>query len=138
LRQQDVAGYNEMVQRIKALWEEGLSDEQIAAQLTEESFHTARRTGVTSMAVQKTRLAQGWKLPLAQHRKALELDGCLTTRGLAARLGAKRTWVYGRICDGTIDSCYVTRHPQTNLFLIQDDPDLIEQLAQVLPENHRA
>jgi hypothetical protein len=32
----------------------------------------------------------------------------------------------------------VTRHPLTKLFLIQDDPDLIEQLRQILPENHRA
>jgi hypothetical protein len=138
LRQQDVVGYNEMVERIKALWEEGLSDEQIAAQLMEEGFHTARSTGVTPMAVQKIRLARGWKLPLAQHRSALELGGRLTTRGLAARLGAKRTWVYNRICDGTIDSRYVTRHPQTSFFLIQDDPDLIEQLGRILPENHRA
>lgn len=89
LRQQDVVGYNEMVERIKALWEEGLSDEQIAAQLMEEGFHTARSTGVTPMAVQKIRLARGWKLPLAQHRSALELDGHLTTRGLAARLGCE-------------------------------------------------
>jgi DNA invertase Pin-like site-specific DNA recombinase len=138
LRQQDVTWYNEMVERVKALWEEGLSNEQIAAQLVAEGFHTARSAGVTPMAVQKIRLAQGWQLPVAQHRKALELNGCLTTRGLAARLGAKRTWVYNRICDGTIDSRYVTRHPQTNFFLIQNDPDLIEQLGRILPENHRA
>jgi DNA invertase Pin-like site-specific DNA recombinase len=138
LRQQDVPWYNEMVERIKALWEEGLADEQIAAQLTEEGLLTARRTGVTPTAVQKIRLAQGWKLPLAQQRKALKLDGRLTTHGLAVRLGAKRTWVYRRICDGTIDPRYVTRHPQTNLFLIQDDPGLIEQLGRILPENHRA
>lgn len=138
LRQQDVVGYNEMVERIQALWEVGLSDEQIAAQLMAEGFHTARSTEVTPMAVQKVRLAQGWKLPLARHRSALELDGRLTTRGLAARLGAKRTWVYNRICDGSIDARYVTRHPQTSFFLIQDDPDLIEQLGRILPENHRA
>jgi hypothetical protein len=133
-----VSRYQEMVQRIKTLWEEGLSDEEIAAQLTEEGFHTARRACVAPLAVQKIRLAHQWKLPLAQQRCALELDGRLTTRGLAARLGAKRTWVYERICRGTIDPHYVTRHPQTNLLLIQDDPDLIERLRQILPENHRA
>jgi DNA invertase Pin-like site-specific DNA recombinase len=138
LRQQDGMWYNEAIQRIQALWAAGLADDQIAAQLTADGFHTARRADVTPLAVQKIRLAHGWKLPLAQQRQALEWDGRLTTRGLATRLGTAQTWVYQRICDGTIDPRYVTRHPQTNFFLIQDDPALIEQLRQLLPENHCA
>jgi len=78
------------------------------------------------------RLAHGWHLSLAQSRKALTLNGQLTARGLATRLGAKRSWVYRRIREGDIDPSYISRHPQSRVYLIKDDPTLIEHLQQRL------
>jgi len=132
LRQQDVSGYDQMVDRIETLWQQGLNDEQMAAQLTQEGFHSARSSVVVPDTVMKIRLAHGWHLSLAQSRKALTLNGQLTARGLATRLGAKRSWVYRRIREGDIDPSYISRHPQSRVYLIKDDPTLIEHLQQRL------
>ena len=134
-REQDVSRYDEMVERIKELWQAGLDNQQMAEQLAQEGFHSARSESVSPVAVLKIRLAHGWHLSLAQSRNALVLDGCLTARGLAARLGVERTWVYNRLKRGTIDVRYITRHPQSQVYLIKDDPELIAQLKQLLPEN---
>lgn len=137
-RQEDVTGYTELVARIKDLWEAGVSDAEAAEQLTTEGFHTARSVGVTVEAVRKIRRKHNWLLPAAQQRGALEVDGALTTRGLAARLNADQKWIYRCICNGTIDARYVRRHPQSNFFLIDDDPDLIAQLRTLLTETRQA
>ena len=129
-RDQDVSGYDQMVLRIESLLEQGLNNDQIAAQLSREGFHSARHSGVSATCVQKIRLKKRWYLNLHRSRRALQLDGFLTPRGLAARLGVERTWVYNRIYSGRIDPIYVHRDPQSNIHLIQDDPDLISRLRQ--------
>jgi DNA invertase Pin-like site-specific DNA recombinase len=134
-RQEDVTGYDEMVARIEVLWREGLDDEQIAARLTEEGFHSARHEDrVAPLAVQKIRLAQGWHLTLARARNATELDGYLTVRGLAEQLGVDRFKAYRLIQNGTVDPCYVTRDPQSKVYLIENDPEMIEALRERLSE----
>lgn len=60
LRECDVSGYEPMVARVGELFGEGRGDGEIAAQLTGEGFHSARRTTVTEATVQKIRLGQGW------------------------------------------------------------------------------
>jgi len=134
-RQHEVTGYADMVQRIQALWEQGLDDEQMATQLTNEGFRSARTLDVSPITVGKIRRKQGWPLMLEQSRNALQLQGQWTPRGLAAHLGVERTWVYRRLSNGTIPSQYVTRHPQAGVYLIQDDSELIDQLRRLLPEN---
>ncbi len=138
LREQDVTGYDQMVSRIEVLWQQELNDNQIATQLTQEGFHSARSTEVRPDTVMKIRLAHHWYSHLARSRNALELDGCLTIKGLAARLGVERNWVYNRFKRGGIDPQYITRHPQSQVYLIKDDPVLIAQLKQFLPENVHA
>ncbi len=134
-REQDVTGYDEMVNQIQTLWQQGLNDDQMAAQLTQAGFHTARSTEVRPDTVMKIRLAHGWHHNLARSRNALELDGYLTARGVAARLGVERTWVYNRLKRGGIDPRYVSRDPQSQIYLFKDDPELMAQLKQLLPEN---
>jgi DNA invertase Pin-like site-specific DNA recombinase len=134
-REQDVTGYEEMVVRIEQLWKQGLDDAQMAEKLSQEDFHSARSAVVSPVAVQKIRLAHGWHLSLAQCRNAKQFNGYLTARGLAARLGVERTWVYRRIYRGVIDPSYVARHPRSKVYLIKDDPKLIAELKQLLPEN---
>jgi hypothetical protein len=135
LREQDVTDYDQMVNRVETLWHQELDDDQIAAQLTQEGFHSARSTQVRPDTVMKIRLAHHWHTHLARSRNALELNGCLTIRGLAARLGVEPKWVYNRLNRGGIDPQYITRHPQSQVYLIKDDPMLIAQLKQLLPEN---
>jgi hypothetical protein len=119
------------------MWQQGLDDEQIAGQLTQEGFHSARSPQVPRKTVMKIRLEHGWHLPRWQIRNVLELDGHLTARGLAKRLSADRSWVYRRIYDGTIDPDYVTRHPQSKVYLIKDEPEMIARLRQHLRKNKR-
>jgi DNA invertase Pin-like site-specific DNA recombinase len=136
-REQDVTGYEAMVARVRELWQQGLDDEHIALQLAVEGFHSARAQGVSPVAVQKIRLKHGWHCLLHQSRNALQLNGQLTARGLAARLGVEHTWVYRRIYSGVIDPKYVSRTPGSAVWLIRDEPELIEHLRQLLPANLR-
>ena len=138
LREHDVTGYEQMVNRIETLWHQELDDDQIATQLTQEGFHSARSTQVRPDTVRKIRLAHHWHTHLARSRNAPALNDCLTIRGLAVRLGVERNWVYNRLKRGGIDPHYVTRHPQSQVYLIKDDPALIAQLKQFLPENFDA
>lgn len=133
LREADVSGHADMVVRVGELWQAALSDPEIAKKLTAEGFRTARRLEVTWLCVQKIRLSQGWYQTLHQSRGALELAGYLTPQGLAARLGVERTWVYNRLYRGVIASQYVRRSGQGNVWLIQDDPDLLSYLRGLLP-----
>ena len=138
--QEDVTGFEEMVERIRVLWQEGLADEQIAARLTEEGFHTARSAQVAISSVAKIRRGHGWHLTLAQSRNTDELHGYLTVRGLATRVGVDRSWVYRRIYDGTVDPQYVMRHPQSQVYMIKDNPEVVETLQECLtrkPHNSR-
>jgi DNA invertase Pin-like site-specific DNA recombinase len=136
-REQDVSGYGEMVQRIEELWRQGLKDEQIARRLTNEGFHSARSSGVAPSAVLRIRRKHSW-FHIASPPHTLEVNGYLTTRGLCTCLGASRDWIYRRIYDGTIPPGHVARHQQHKLYLIKDDPELIEQLRQRLAKTYRA
>jgi hypothetical protein len=138
LQQQDLTRYDEMVERIRVLWQEGLDDAQIATELTTEGFRSARSITVSPITVQTIRLGKGWHLTFHQSRNALQIQGYLTPRGLAARIGVERTWVYRHIYSGEIKPTFVTRHPQSRNYLIQDDPELIEQFRLLLPEKYRS
>jgi DNA invertase Pin-like site-specific DNA recombinase len=135
-RTRDVARYEEMVARLEQLWQQGLSDAQIADRLTVEGFRSARSTTVQPKVVQKIRLDQGWQRTRPQNQPLFEVDGYLTIRGLARRLGVNRDWVYHRICTEQIDPEYVTRHPRRDLILIQDTPELVAQLRRLVHSPH--
>jgi hypothetical protein len=132
LRECDVSGYDQMVQRVRELWSQGRTDEEIAAQLTEEGFHSARSSGVVPVAVQKIRLHHKWHVMLHRSRGANELDGYLTPAGLAKLVGVDRSWVYRHLERGQIDKRYYTRHPQSSTYLIVKDPDFIASLRQAV------
>ncbi|MCA1604539.1 MAG: zinc ribbon domain-containing protein, partial [Acidobacteria bacterium] len=132
-REAEVTGYQQMVERVEELWREGWdSDEAIAAQLSAEGFHSARSAGVASKAVVKIRLTHGWHSTLQRSKKAERVGDWLTARGMAARLGVGRTWVYKRIYAGVITPENVHRRPHSQVWLIKDDPALIAQLKQLL------
>ncbi len=74
-RQADVSNYVELVERIDELTKKGLTDPQIAAQLTAEGLHTARRLAVTVGTIHKLRLRHGQVSLLHQHRRVAMVDG---------------------------------------------------------------
>jgi hypothetical protein len=128
--EQDVTGYDEMVDRIQELWKQGYNDDQMAAQLTEEGFHSARSPHVTSDSVMKIRLARKWYLPLAQMWGVEEVDGFLTTRGLANQLGLNSSTICRYIYRGIIPPEDVTRDPASRVYLIRNDPQLVDHLRE--------
>ena len=131
-RERDVSGYDQMVERVHELWALGQVDEEIAARLTQEGFHSARSVGVSPVAVMKIRLEHKWYLTLHQSRGVDALDGYLTVTGLAKQIGVDRSWVYRRFERGQIEAHYYTRHPQSGIYLIVNDPKLIASLRQAL------
>lgn len=135
--ERDVTGYEDMVNRIQELWKQGYNDDQMAAQLTEEGFHSARSLHVTSDSVMKIRLARKWYLPLAQMRGVEEVDGFLTARGLAKQLGLKPSTIYRYIYKGVIPPEDVTRDAASGVYLIRNTPQLIERLRQRVIEQKK-
>lgn len=137
LRQNEMANHEALVERVHQLWQAGFSDDHITAELNQQGFRSARSKKLQLLTVQKIRRRHGWYAVLQRCRDAHEVDGCLTAKGLAAQLGLTSCWVLKRINNGVIDSKYVTRHAQGNVFLIHNDPELIAQLRQSLPKNFK-
>lgn len=134
-RERDVTGYAEMVARVESMWRDGIEDdEEMAARLTREGFHSARAAEVLPVTVRKIRKAHGWRYSLDVGRTELMWEGRLTARGVAARLGVEVNWVYPRLYKGAIKAEYLSRHPQSKMWLIQDLPEVIEPLRQMLRE----
>src|SRR5881275_274391 len=81
---------------------QGLTDPQIAAQLTREGFHTARRGAVTVATIHKLRSrdTQVSASALHQHRKVAMVNGYWTIPGLTRELGVGDNWLYSRIRQG--------------------------------------
>jgi DNA invertase Pin-like site-specific DNA recombinase len=131
-RECDVTGYEQMVERVRELWSQGLTDEEIAARLTEEGFHSARSTGVTRDPVMKIRLRHKWYMALHRMRRADELEGYLTATGLAKLIGVDRSCIYRWLEAGKIDARYWTRHPQSGTYLIVNDPEVVETVRRTI------
>ena len=136
-RDQDVSGYDIMVERIHELWQQGYNDEQMAAQLTAEGFHSARSPHVTPKSVMKIRLARQWYLHTWQMRGVEEVEGFLTARGLAKRLAIDSSTVMRFIYAHVIPPDYVTRDPVSAAYLIRNDAQLVADLQERVVNNKR-
>ncbi len=133
--QKDVSGYEAMVERIHELWQQGYNDEAMADQLTAEGFHSARTTQVRVDTVMKIRLARKWHAPLAQIRGVKEVDGYLTTCGLAARLGVNSNTICRFIANGVIPADLVRHDRRSGIHLIYPDPQLLDRLQRRVARN---
>jgi len=131
-RQQDLTNYDEMCERISTLWQQGFSDKQISEQLTSAGYRSAQSLSVSFQTVLSIRHQHGWR-----SASQPKLDGYLTTRELSDLLGVSRGWVLRHIHNQTIDCSYVSKHPNGSMYLIQNEPKLIEQIRQLTPE-HRS
>jgi hypothetical protein len=127
-RQADASNYEALVARLDELTRQGLTDPEIAAQLTAEGFHTARRLAVTPGTIHKLRKNHGQVSSLHRHRKVSLIDGYWTIPGLTHELGVGRNWLYQRIAQDKLTEPDVERLPGYRVYLIRNDPDLLARL----------
>lgn len=135
-RRADVHDYAVMIQRIGALFHQGLDDAQIAAQLEAEGFHTARRQGVAVRTVRELRQSQGWHHSSGIAPQAVP-SGYLTTAQVAQRLGVNVLWVRYRLRTGFIAAADILRDPDTNQYFIRDDLRIITHLRASIGKRMR-
>jgi DNA invertase Pin-like site-specific DNA recombinase len=130
----DVHDYDQLVERIGQLSEEGYPDVEIARRLTAEGFRSARTAGVPASLVGKLRGRQGQTSVLKRLSSREKVDGSWTVYGLARALGVDRHWIYNRIVSGALPAIH---YRQSNYYVILDDPNLMAHLkAQAAAEQH--
>jgi DNA invertase Pin-like site-specific DNA recombinase len=125
LRQSDVQGYAQFVERVLALGNAGYQDREIAQRLTAEGFRGARGPRITRALVGEVRRARGQISLTEQFRTQAKLEGQWTIFGLAQELAVHRNWLYTRIRNGSLPA---TRHPVLGHYLIPDTPEIMTML----------
>ena len=125
----DLPFYEDMIAQIHQLWQQGVDDAAIAAELTAKGYHSARSEQMSADAVLYLRLKLGWKR--ANPRDHVTVAGHLSVLELADLLGISRTWVYGRIRRGLIPTESITRHPTYDRIFIRNDPKLLTTLREM-------
>lgn len=131
-RESHLSDWATLVERVRIGFEQGLSDEQIAAALTQDGFHSARTSHISVSKVFKIRLQHRWLRSSEAHRQALQVGDCWTTRGLAAQLGVSVRAILRQIYKHVIPPDHVHRHTESGVYLIDNYPELLPMLAQAL------
>jgi predicted DNA-binding transcriptional regulator AlpA len=108
----------EMEESILKLAREGKSDKDIARYLTERGHHSPRHMTVLPSTVQIVRLRHQ-QLRNRSQSHPRRIAGLLTVPELIAKLNLKRSWIYDRIHNGTIQ---VKLDPERKLYLFPDAP----------------
>ena len=108
-----------------------MKDQEIAAQVTLEGFHSARSAQVSVASIYKIRLRYHWQqTPEDSKRFVRGEPGYLSVRDLAVRLSCDAYWVHRQIETGRIDPAYLKRCSPRNAYLIQDHPELLASLHE--------
>jgi Recombinase zinc beta ribbon domain len=136
-RQADASNYEALVARLDELTRQGLTDPEIAAQLTTEGFHTARRLAVTVGTIHKLRKNHGQVSSLHRHRKVSMIDGFWTIPGLTRELGVGQNWLYQQIYQGKLTEPDIQRLPGYRVHLIPNDPVLLARLRSEAAASRR-
>ena len=131
----DLPHYEDMMARIHQLWQQGVDDAAIAADLTAKGYHSARSEQMSANSVTHLRLTHGWKR--GNPRDHVITAGHLSVLELADLLGVSRTWVYGRIRRGLIPTESITRHPKYDCLFIRNDQELLDRL-RIMKKNARS
>lgn len=125
----DVTGYEGMLDRIRELWQQNVSDEVIAQTLTTEGFVSARLNHVSPYTVQVIRLRQRW---LRSPSPKLETpSGYLKVDELAQRLHMQTSWLYRCIRQGVIPADDYVRHVKRGVILFRDEPAILEKIRNL-------
>lgn len=125
-----LSGAVEMESKIEQLARSGVSDEDIAAQLTLAGHRSPRADKVLESTVGNVRLRQG--ILRREHQShPLRVDGFLTIPQLAKKLGISRWWISDRINNGTIQ---ITKDTKTKCYLFPDTPEMLAELKSLVSE----
>ena len=89
----------------------GKNDEEIALQLTEEGFRSARSLSVFPATVLNIRFGNDWKSEHPKISARIQLEGYLSVTDLANQLGVHRSNIIRRIYNHSIPPSEVIRHP---------------------------
>ncbi len=132
-RQQDASNYDALVVRIHQLWQQGYSDEAMAQRPTDEGFQFRPvrlvRLNIRVMKIRSLQVSG----TISPDARIEEVDGCLTSRGLAVRLGVNESTVCRFIAAQVIPAERVRREPRSGIYLIDNNPGLIDQLGGAYP-----
>jgi DNA invertase Pin-like site-specific DNA recombinase len=120
----------EMEELILKLAREGKSDKDIARHLTERGHHSPRHMTVLPSTVQIVRLRHQ-QLRNRSQSHPRRIPGFLTVPQLIAKLKLKRSWIYDRIHNGTIQ---VTLDPERKLYLFPDTPKTLSMFRRLQAE----
>jgi DNA invertase Pin-like site-specific DNA recombinase len=120
--------FNQMQQQILTLSRRGLTDREVAQQLTSEGFRSPSKTVVLPATVRELRMRHG-VAHSAGHPRAAHPRGYLTVTELARKLGVKSHWIYDRIHNGTIQ---ITIDKKLKLYLFPDRSKTLEQFRQLV------
>jgi hypothetical protein len=118
----------EMEEQIVKLAAAGVSDEEIATQLTAQGHRSPMSPTVLPSTVQIIRLKHGVMRKRSQSHPR-RIPGYLTVPQLARELGISVHFIYDRIHNGTIE---VVKEQKTRLFLFPDQPATFELFRQLI------
>lgn len=125
----DLTGAAQMEHLIVAASQQGVTDEEIAHQLSADGYRSPHGVEVLASTVKSIRL----KHRILQKRSQSHprrVAGYLTIPQIAEALGLTSHWIYDRIYNGSIQA---TKHPTRGTYLFPDTPTTVEQF-QALKE----
>ncbi len=117
----------EMEQVIVTLSKQGISDEEIAENLTRRGHRSPSSQHVLPSTVKSIRLKQGILQKRSQSHKR-KIPGYLTVPQLAELTGIAKHWIYDRIHNKTIK---IHKCRKTGLYLFPDNPDTVGMLKRL-------
>lgn len=126
----DLSNAQELDNRVVTLSQQGIDDETIANQLTQEGFRSPLAPTLLMSTVRTIRLKHRIFRKRSQSHPR-RVPGYLTIPQIAASLNISPHWIYHRIDSGRI---MVTRDKDTKLYLFPDTPDTLPQFQALLSE----
>jgi len=122
----DLSEAEEMERLIRELFQEGLSDEEIAHHMTNLGHRSPQSPHVLTSTVKKVRYRLGLLRSCSQSHPR-NMTGSLTVSQVAGKLAVSVGWVYDRIHNGRIR---VAKDAATGLYLFPDEPATMERLRE--------
>ena len=125
----ELSSADEMEKLILEMASKGVSDENIAKQLSEKGFRSPMKNYLLPSTVQNIRLKHRLLRNSSQSHPR-RVSGYLTVSQIAERLDIPKHWIYDRINKGCIQ---IAKDLHRDSYLFPDNPDTIE-LFQKLRE----
>lgn len=120
----DSPSYTSTAARIKELWQQGMTDNEMAKQLMSEGYRSPRRDIFLPQTVQSIRLKNGWFITKNKGWKIIPPAGYLLIADLAAKLGVAGITIHRWISMGAIKGENIIR--KRRVYLIKDCPEIYQ------------